>query len=92
LLKASEVRKREYERQQERIVQKEREKEGDEFADKEVFVTSAYRKKMQEMQEAEEEERRQAHIEGINKLTENYFDHNLCLIHCLYNRLTIKYV
>lgn len=65
LLKASEVRKREYERQQERIVQKEREKEGDEFADKEVFVTSAYRKKMQEMQEAEEEEKRQAQIEAI---------------------------
>jgi coiled-coil domain-containing protein 55 len=42
--------------------------EGDEFADKEVFVTGAYRKKMQEMQEAEEEERRQAQIEGSNIL------------------------
>lgn len=65
LLKASEVRKREFERQQERKVQKERETEGDEFAEKEVFVTGAYRKKMQEMQEAEEEERRQSQLEAM---------------------------
>ncbi|XP_071180399.1 nuclear speckle splicing regulatory protein 1-like [Mytilus edulis] len=65
LLKASEVRKREFERQQERKVQKERETEGDEFAEKEVFVTGAYRQKMQEMQEAEEKERQQAQLEAM---------------------------
>lgn len=36
------MRKREQERRIERSVQKEREKEGDEFADKESFVTAAY--------------------------------------------------
>ena len=36
------MRKREQERRVEGSVQKEREKEGDEFADKESFVTSAY--------------------------------------------------
>ena len=45
-------------------MQKEREQEGDEFADKEVFVTSAYKKKMQERQEQEERERREAELEG----------------------------
>jgi len=39
-------------------VQKEREAEGDEFADKEKFVTTAYRKKMEEQALAEEEEAR----------------------------------
>ena len=65
LLKASERRKIEDERRAERKVQKEREQEGDEFADKEVFVTSAYKKKMQERQEQEERERREAELEGI---------------------------
>ncbi len=59
LLKHAEIRNREKERRLERQVQKEREAEGDEFADKESFVTSAYRKKMEEMQKLEEEERKQ---------------------------------
>ena len=67
LLKASERRKIEDERRAERKVQKEREEEGDEFADKEVFVTSAYKKKMQERQEQEEQERREAMLEGTVK-------------------------
>ena len=46
LLKQAEIREKENERRIERKVQKEREAEGDEFADKEQFVTSAYRKKM----------------------------------------------
>ena len=37
-------------------MQKEREAEGDQYADKEKFVTTAYRKKMEEMQKQEEEE------------------------------------
>ena len=42
LLKFAEARKKEDERRIERQVQKEREAEGDEFADKDAFVTSAY--------------------------------------------------
>ena len=42
LLKAAELRKRDYILAQERKVQREREAEGDEFEDKEKFVTSAY--------------------------------------------------
>merc|ERR1712203_814502 len=45
LLKHAKVREKENERRIERQVQKERDAEGDEFADKEKFVTSAYRKK-----------------------------------------------
>lgn len=60
----AEVRKREEERRVERKVQKEREEEGSQFADKEAFVTSAYKKKMQEQQEQEERERREAAMEG----------------------------
>lgn len=39
-------------------IQREREAEGDEFADKEQFVTEAYKKKQEEDRKAEEEERR----------------------------------
>lgn len=48
----------------ERKIQKEREMEGEEFAHKEAFVTSAYKKKLQERAEEEERERRQAALEG----------------------------
>ena len=65
LLKQAEIREKENERRIERKVQKEREAEGDEFADKEKFVTSAYRKKMEEMQKLEEEEKRKEAIEEI---------------------------
>ena len=52
------------ERRTERKVQKEREAEGDEFADKEQFVTSAYKNKLKEREEEEEKERREAELEG----------------------------
>ncbi|KAL5016228.1 hypothetical protein ScPMuIL_005817 [Solemya velum] len=64
LLKTAEKRKIEDERRTERKVQKEREEEGNKFEDKEVFVTSAYKKKMQAMQEAEEAEKRLADMEA----------------------------
>ncbi|KAK3595797.1 hypothetical protein CHS0354_025435 [Potamilus streckersoni] len=69
LLKAAEKHKREEERRQEKKVQKEREKEGEEFQDKDVFVTTAYKKKMQEMQELEEQERREAEMEAMLDVT-----------------------
>ena len=46
-MKAAAKRKMEFEKLQERKIQTEREKEGDLWSDKEVFVTTAYRKKME---------------------------------------------
>lgn len=65
LLAAAEKRKRENERRIERQVQKEREEEGEQFKDKESFVTSAYRKKLEEMREQEELEKREEYLESI---------------------------
>ncbi|KAG8222105.1 hypothetical protein J437_LFUL000869 [Ladona fulva] len=65
LLVTAERRKREQERRTERKVQKEREAEGEEFKDKESFVTSAYRKKLEEFQRMDEEERLQDRIEEL---------------------------
>lgn len=39
------------------MLQRERELEGDEFKDKEAFVTQAYKDQMEEVRKAEEEER-----------------------------------
>ena len=64
LMKSAEARKRAEERRVERKVQKEREEEGEMYADKESFVTSAYRAKMEEMKQAEEEEKRKEQLEG----------------------------
>ena len=56
LLAAAEVRKRDQLRAQEKMLAKERELEGDEFADKEKFVTGAYKRQQAEMRRLEEEE------------------------------------
>lgn len=69
LLEYSEKRKIENERRIERQVQKEREEEGDEFKDKESFVTSSYRKKLEELKKAEEEEKREEYLESIGDVT-----------------------
>ena len=69
LLKHAEVRNQEEERRKERKVQKEREAEGDEFADKEKFVTSAYRKKMEEMQKQDEEDKKRQAMEEMLDVT-----------------------
>jgi len=55
----------ENERRVERQVQKEREEEGQEFKDKEEFVTSAYRAKLEEFRIQEEKERLEDAVEGI---------------------------
>lgn len=57
LLEAAEIRKRDALRAKERMLQREREAEGDEFADKEKFVTTAYKKQQAELLKMEEEER-----------------------------------
>lgn len=65
LLKSAELRKREQESREERKIQKEREEEGDQFADKEAFVTSAYREKLKQLKETEEREKREAECEEL---------------------------
>lgn len=69
LLVTADKRKKEYERRVERQVQKERETEGDMYADKEIFVTATYRAKLEEMKKAEDEERREEYLESIGDVT-----------------------
>lgn len=64
LMKAVDSRKKEQERRDERKIQKEREAEGGQFADKEAYVTSAYKRKLQEQKDEEELAKHQAAIEG----------------------------
>ncbi|KAL2005417.1 hypothetical protein VTN00DRAFT_2628 [Thermoascus crustaceus] len=56
LLRSAEIRKRDQLRAREKQLQHEREAEGDEFADKEKFVTAAYRAQQEEVRRLEEEE------------------------------------
>ena len=56
LLRSAEIRKRDQLRARDRQLAKEREAEGDEFADKESFVTGAYKAQQAEMRKVEEEE------------------------------------
>ena len=79
LLQSAETRKRDQLRAKERLLQKEREAEGDEFADKEKFVTGAYRAQQEEVKRMEEEEaRREAEEEEKRRrgggMTEFYKD------------------
>lgn len=64
LLKAVEIRKKEQEKRMEKKIQREREMEKGEFDDKEAFVTSAYKKKLEERAEEEEREKRAAALEA----------------------------
>ncbi|EPQ62254.1 Bgt-3431 [Blumeria graminis f. sp. tritici] len=57
LLEAAAVRKRDAAIAEEKKFVREREAEGDEYADKEKFVTSAYKKQQEENRRLEEEER-----------------------------------
>ncbi|KAK7054822.1 hypothetical protein VNI00_003285 [Paramarasmius palmivorus] len=58
LLSSAATRKLDHLRAEEKMMQLEREREGDEFADKEAFVTQAYKDQMAEVRRAEEEEKR----------------------------------
>ncbi|XP_055596882.1 nuclear speckle splicing regulatory protein 1 [Uranotaenia lowii] len=69
LLETADKRKKEQERRIERQIQKEREAEGEMYKDKESFVTSAYRAKLEEMKKAEEEEKREEYLERIGDVT-----------------------
>uniref|UniRef100_A0A182JX00 DUF2040 domain-containing protein n=1 Tax=Anopheles christyi TaxID=43041 RepID=A0A182JX00_9DIPT len=69
LMETAERRKKEHERRIERQVQKERDAEGEKFKDKESFVTSAYRAKLEEMKKLEEQEKREEYLESIGDVT-----------------------
>ena len=58
LLKAAELRKNDRIRAEDKLIEREREKEGDEFQGKDAFVTSAYKEQQEELRRAEEEERK----------------------------------
>uniref|UniRef100_G3ML41 Nuclear speckle splicing regulatory protein 1 N-terminal domain-containing protein n=1 Tax=Amblyomma maculatum TaxID=34609 RepID=G3ML41_AMBMU len=69
LLKSAENRKRENDRRMQRKIQKERETEGEAFEDKEAYVTSAYKRKMLEMQEEEEREMQRDRVDQMMDVT-----------------------
>jgi coiled-coil domain-containing protein 55 len=58
LLTSAATRKLDHLRAEEKMLQREREAEGDMYADKEEFVTEAYKKQMAEVRAAEEEEKK----------------------------------
>ena len=62
--RTSELRKIEQELAYERRVQKERETEGEEFSDKDQFLTEAYRKKLLERAEMEKRLKKEEEIES----------------------------
>ncbi|RHZ76498.1 hypothetical protein Glove_197g45 [Diversispora epigaea] len=77
ILKAAEIRKRDYVRAQERKVQREREAEGNEFDDKETFVTSAYKLQQEELRKAEAEEKLREKMDAAGSKDMKAFYRNL---------------
>ncbi|OAA32909.1 coiled-coil domain-containing protein 55 [Moelleriella libera RCEF 2490] len=64
LIQAAETRKRDALIATEKKIAREREAEGDEFADKEKFVTEAYKKQQEENRKVEEEEKQREEAEA----------------------------
>lgn len=58
LLTSAATRKLDHLRAEEKMMQREREAEGDQYMDKESFVTQAYKDQMEEVRKAEEEEKK----------------------------------
>ncbi|UYV81999.1 NSRP1 [Cordylochernes scorpioides] len=65
LLHKAEQRRLERERCKTRKIHKEREQEGEEFADKQIYVTSSYKKQLEEQQALEAREERERQVEEI---------------------------
>ncbi|SPO25771.1 uncharacterized protein UTRI_03136 [Ustilago trichophora] len=59
ILESAEQRKRDRLRAEARTIQKQRQAEGDEFADKESFVTNAYKEQQAELAKAEEQQEKE---------------------------------
>ncbi|KAL9882015.1 LOW QUALITY PROTEIN: nuclear speckle splicing regulatory protein 1-like [Glossina fuscipes fuscipes] len=74
LIGSKEKRKLEHELCIERQVQKEREAEGGKFKDKESFVTTTYRKKLEEMRKLEEQSKRDDYLENVGDVTQRDLD------------------
>ncbi|GAA5896452.1 hypothetical protein JCM6882_001017 [Rhodosporidiobolus microsporus] len=80
LLETAEVRKQDRLRAEDKMIQREREREGDEFADKDAFVTPSYLKQQEELRKAEEEEKKREEAEagkkngGMTSFLKNYLD------------------
>lgn len=66
---AATTRKLDHLRAEEKMMQRERELEGDQFKDKEAFVTQAYKEQMEQVRQAEEEEKRR---EGLSEQLFHY--------------------
>ena len=66
-LAAAQTRKLDRLRAEEKMLQLEREKEGGEFDDKEKFVTEAYKKQMEEVRQAEEDERKREGEQSLHR-------------------------
>ncbi|XP_016839443.1 nuclear speckle splicing regulatory protein 1 [Nasonia vitripennis] len=69
LLKTAELRKKEQELRKDRIIQKEIEAEDAMFPDKERYVTSSYKAKLEEMKKFEAEQDNQDRLEAIGDVT-----------------------
>ncbi|KAF9361621.1 hypothetical protein BGX26_001121 [Mortierella sp. AD094] len=67
LLQAAETRKRDRQIAEEKRIEREREKEGEEFKDKEMFITPAYKAQKEAMRLAEEEERKKEEMVSKDK-------------------------
>ena len=68
MLSTAATRRLDHLRAEEKMIQREREAEGDEFMDKEAFVTQAYKDQMAEVRRAEEEVKQR---EGMRFLRSN---------------------
>ncbi|KAG0033892.1 hypothetical protein BGZ81_006913 [Podila clonocystis] len=67
LLQAAETRKRDRQIAEERKIEREREQEGEEFKDKEMFITPAYKAQKEAMRKAEEEDRKREEMLAKDK-------------------------
>jgi hypothetical protein len=70
LIAAKDVREKDYLRAKEHKMQRDREAEGDEFADKEKFVTGAYKRQQEELRQQEQVESKKEEAE--RKRRENF--------------------
>ncbi|KAF9332144.1 hypothetical protein BG006_004988 [Podila minutissima] len=67
LLQAAETRKRDRQIAEERKIEREREQEGEQFKDKEMFITPAYKAQKEAMRKAEEEDRKREEMLAKDK-------------------------
>ncbi|SCV69899.1 BQ2448_1293 [Microbotryum intermedium] len=79
LLETAELRKQDRLRAEDKMVQREREREGEVFADKDAFVTPAYLAQQEQLRKVEEEEKKREELEagnsgGMTSFYKSYLD------------------